>query len=431
MWNICTFSRLRLVLICLYLIHLCQRSYCSDFSKQHFASSVPGNNKKQSTSASSSDGNGSSDYYTILGVPRTANDKEIKTAYRKKAMEKHPDKGGKEEEFKQLSEAYEVLSDSKKRSLYDRYGKAGVKSGGLGGGMEGGFPFSSASGDPFHSFRSFHSAFGSSSSSHSGSFSDFFRSFNIPSIYHLEVELEDCFKGRTFLLQVGSVKYNINIEPGMGEGTEIRLPDLRDTSESDEPAMKQIILVLKEKLHSRFKRKGNDLLTELTISLKEMLLGFERVLSHIDGSQFIVKSKEGEINGFDEVVVIEGMGMPIYSSKKKKEKEKDHNKKESNEKSGEKGKLFIKIKVSIPRSLSFSTEERQQLQKMFLTKESSSKISPAMRKVLPSFVANKSDLQSFSFDRKNENKRNFFEESNSEDDGNSGGGTEFGSFFFR
>jgi DnaJ-class molecular chaperone len=423
-------SRLRFALILLFLVHLCQLSYSSDFFKQHFSSSVPGSNKKQ-PSSSSSDGNGSSDYYTILGVPRTANEKEIKTAYRKKAMEKHPDKGGKEEEFKQLLEAYEVLSDSKKRSLYDRYGKAGVKSGGVGAGMEG-FPFSSASGDPFHSFRSFHSTFGSgsSSSSHqSGSFSDFFRSFNIPSIYHLEVELEDCFKGRTFLLQVGSVKYSINIEPGMGEGTEIRLPDLRNSGESEESSTKQIILVLKEKQHLRFKRKGNDLLMDLTISLKEMLLGFERILTHLDGSQFIVRSKEGEINGFDEVVVIEGMGMPAFTKKKEKEETM-----KGNEKSIEKGKLFIKLKVTIPKTLSFSMEERHQLQKIFLTKDSpssSSRVSPAMKKILPSFIASKSDLKNFSFDRKNENKgRNLFEEGDNEHD-DSGGDNDFGSFFFR
>ncbi|KAL6334156.1 hypothetical protein AAG906_004587 [Vitis piasezkii] len=74
----------------------------------------------------------SSDYYSTLGVPKSANSKEIKAAYRKLARQYHPDvnkQPGATEKFKEISAAYEVLSDDKKRALYDQFGEAGVKSG--------------------------------------------------------------------------------------------------------------------------------------------------------------------------------------------------------------------------------------------------------------------------------------------------------------
>ena len=76
------------------------------------------------------------DYYELLGVPRTASDTEIKKAYRKLAMQYHPDRNpeaGAEARFKEITEAYEVLCHAEKRAMYDRYGKAGV------GGPAGGF----------------------------------------------------------------------------------------------------------------------------------------------------------------------------------------------------------------------------------------------------------------------------------------------------
>ena len=72
------------------------------------------------------------DYYDILGVSRDASQDEIKKAYRKLAHKHHPDKGGDEERFKKINEAYNVLSDEKKRSQYDRFGKAGASAGASG-----------------------------------------------------------------------------------------------------------------------------------------------------------------------------------------------------------------------------------------------------------------------------------------------------------
>eukprot|EP01051_Picozoa_sp_SAG22_P015102 SAG22_NODE_1928_length_3293_cov_29.434878_1_plen_174_part_00 len=72
----------------------------------------------------------STEYYEKLGVAKDADENEIKKAYRKIAVKVHPDKGGDPEEFKKLTEAYEVLSDAHKRQLYDQYGKEGLERGG-------------------------------------------------------------------------------------------------------------------------------------------------------------------------------------------------------------------------------------------------------------------------------------------------------------
>ena len=84
------------------------------------------------------------DYYEVLGVSKDASASDIKKSYRKLAMKFHPDQNpddpGAEEKFKELGEAYEVLSDEEKRAAYDRYGHAAFKSGGQGGGSgAGGF----------------------------------------------------------------------------------------------------------------------------------------------------------------------------------------------------------------------------------------------------------------------------------------------------
>ena len=109
------------------------------------------------------------DFYEILGVARGASPEEIKKAYRKKALESHPDRnpGNSQAEanFKKISEAYEVLSDDNRRRVYDQYGEEGLKGAGMGGGG-GGFPGGFASMD--EALRTFMGAFGG------GGFDNFF-----------------------------------------------------------------------------------------------------------------------------------------------------------------------------------------------------------------------------------------------------------------
>lgn len=102
------------------------------------------------------------DYYATLGIAREATPEEIKKAYRKKALECHPDRNPNDPKaealFKQVSEAYEVLSDENRRRLYDQYGEEGLRGAGMGGGGAGGFPggFSSME----EALRTFMGAFG-------------------------------------------------------------------------------------------------------------------------------------------------------------------------------------------------------------------------------------------------------------------------------
>jgi molecular chaperone DnaJ len=101
------------------------------------------------------------DYYTVLGITREATPEEIKKAYRKRALESHPDRNPgdpkAEEQFKRISEAYEVLSDDKRRNIYDQYGEEGLKGAGMG---DGGAGFGGGFSSMEEALRTFMGAFG-------------------------------------------------------------------------------------------------------------------------------------------------------------------------------------------------------------------------------------------------------------------------------
>ena len=131
------------------------------------------------------------DYYELLEVERTADEKTLKTAYRRLAMECHPDRNPgcdkSEAKFKAISEAYDILKDPQKRAAYDRFGKAAFENGGMGGaGARGGAGFGDFS-DIFESF--FGDAFGG------GRQRGPVRGADLR--YDLEISLEDAFHGRT------------------------------------------------------------------------------------------------------------------------------------------------------------------------------------------------------------------------------------------
>lgn len=146
------------------------------------------------------------DYYSLLGVGRNATDAEIKAAYRKLAMKYHPDRnpGDKsaEEKFKKIGGAYDVLSDEKKRKLYDQFGEAGVNAGGaggFGGGFQGGVPpgfegvdVNEVFGDLFENF------FGGAGGGRGGA-RQRARGANLR--YEAEISLEDAFHGRQLPLK--------------------------------------------------------------------------------------------------------------------------------------------------------------------------------------------------------------------------------------
>lgn len=266
------------------------------------------------------------DYYKILGLSKGASDEDIKKAYRKLALKYHPDKNkspGAEERFKEVAEAYEVLSDKKKREIYEKFGEEGLRNNaGMGGGNAGpnmGHQYA-FHGNPRATFAQF---FGSSNpfdaffdtQGHDDdmdidSFTDFgpfgahrpggFRSqsFNIhggmprqkerqqdPAIeYDLGVTLEEIYKGCTKKMKIsrrvmkpdGTIGpdeklLTINVKPGWKAGTKITFQKEGDHSRNKTPA--DVVFIIRDKPHSTFKREGSDIKYTAKISLKQALCG--------------------------------------------------------------------------------------------------------------------------------------------------------------
>ncbi|CAN6477969.1 unnamed protein product [Victoria cruziana] len=141
-------------------------------------------------------------YYEVLGVPKSASQDELKKAYRKAAIKNHPDKGGDPEKFKELAQAYEVLSDPEKREIYDQYGEDALKEG-MGGGGPSHNPF-----DIFESF--FGGGFGGGSSRGR-------RQKRGEDVVHtLKVSLEDLYNGTSKKL---SLSRNVLCPKCKGKGS--------------------------------------------------------------------------------------------------------------------------------------------------------------------------------------------------------------------
>ncbi|KAK6737874.1 hypothetical protein RB195_020152 [Necator americanus] len=260
------------------------------------------------------------DYYKILGVAKGASDDEIKKAYRKMALKYHPDKNkeaGAENKFKEIAEAYDVLSDPKKKEIYDKYGEDGLKNGGpdVGGGP-GGFHYE-FQGDPMRMFTQF---FGSDDpfggifgmggghgpnvffNMGGGGMDDGMNGFTSfggmphghrraapkqdPTVQHeLQVSLEDIYHGCTKKMKITRKVLNadghstrvedkvltINIKPGWKSGTKITFPKEGDQHPGRVPA--DIVFVIKDKPHKVFKREACDIRYIHRISLRDALCG--------------------------------------------------------------------------------------------------------------------------------------------------------------
>lgn len=308
---------------------------------------------------------GAKSYYEVLQVPKGASDEQIKRAYRKLALKYHPDKNQGNEEankrFAEINNAYEVLTDSEKRGIYDRYGEEGLRQHAASGGRGPGMNIQ----DIFSSF------FGGSTREEEE---------RIPRgddvIVELDVSLEDLYMGGSLKVwreknvlksapgkrrcncrneqrhiqiapgmyqqiteqvceECPNVKYEregyfitVDIEKGMKDGQEVTF------YEDGEPIIDgengDLKFRIRTAAHERFKREGNDLYTIVTISLVEALVGFENTIKHFDdhlvdiGAKGITKPKE--------IRKFKGEGMPLHLSSKK-------------------GDLYVTFEVSFPRSL--------------------------------------------------------------------------------
>ncbi|KAK7817840.1 uncharacterized protein LOC112019781 [Quercus suber] len=310
------------------------------------------------------------DYYKILQVDRNAKDDDLKKAYRKLAMKWHPDKNPNnkkeaEAKFKQISEAYDVLSDPQKRAVYDQYGEEGLKgqvpppgAGGFSAGPEGGGPtsfrFSTRSPDDifseFFGFSGFGGMgdFGHGASRAGGSGfprgmfgDDIFASFRGgagegsvaaprkgPAIERtLPCSLEDLYKGTTKKMKISrdvtdssgrptTVEeiLTIEIKPGWKKGTKITFPEKGNEQRGVIPS--DLIFIIDEKPHSLFKRDGNDLIVTQKISLVEALTGYTAQLTTLDGRNLTIPINSIISPTYEEVVKGEGMPIPKEPSKK-------------------------------------------------------------------------------------------------------------------
>lgn len=218
------------------------------------------------------------DFYEVLGVGKSAGADELKKAYRQKARLHHPDVDktpGANEKFKEINEAYQVLSDPQKKAAYDQYGHSafepGAGPGGFGGGQQGGYrtySWSSAGGgdqgydfggfaDPFDIFESI---FGASS--------PFGRQARLPR-YGIRLDFMEAVHGTTKEVAIEGKKQKIKIPAGVDEGSEIRFSSF--------------IIVCDVKGHNKFKRRGFDIVTEEEITFSQAALGTEKTVETIDG----------------------------------------------------------------------------------------------------------------------------------------------------
>jgi curved DNA-binding protein len=314
------------------------------------------------------------DYYKILGVDKKATKEEIKKAYRKLAVQYHPDKnpGDKkaEEKFKQINEANEVLGDPEKRKKYDELGENWNRFEQAGNGRPGGgfdWPASGgAGGTGFRYEGDPADLFGQGGSG----FSDFFEAFFGSGTgrqgrgsrtsrtqahfkgqdYEAEAEitLAEAFHGASRIIQVHDERLRITVNPGAYEGQLLRIKG-KGAHGSTDQHRGDLYVRIRIARHAIFERRGDDLYATHPVDLYTAVLGGDILVNTISG---VVKVKipAGTQNG--KTIRIKEKGMPVYG------------------KTGAHGNLYLLLRIAVPENL--SKEERQlfeQLKKLQAEKQ--------------------------------------------------------------
>ncbi|KAM4528541.1 dnaJ homolog subfamily B member 5 [Odontesthes bonariensis] len=253
------------------------------------------------------------DFYKVLGVTPESNEDEMKKAYRKMALKFHPDKNSDadaEEKFKEIAEAYEILTDPKKKSIYDQFGEEGLKSGISTG--QGNIFRNNFHSDPHATFSSFfHGSdhfdifFGSDGDAEDDLFNPFKRSTfshmggfagcdaglrkgqrqGEAAVHELLVTLEEVMQGCTKHVKITRSRLNpdgctlrtedkvlnVVVKKGWKAGTRITFPREGDETPDNTPA--DITFILRDQEHSNYKRDGSNIVYTAQITLKEALCG--------------------------------------------------------------------------------------------------------------------------------------------------------------
>jgi len=281
------------------------------------------------------------DYYQILGLPRSASADEIKKTYRKLALQYHPDRnpGDKqaEDRFKEINEAYQVLSDPQKRTRYDQLGEDYSKW--QQNGNPGNYDWGRWSAGSGAQQVDIGDLFGD------GAFSDFFRSIfgaslvgqtmrgrgsrGSPSIQQpVPVSLREAYAGTSRTLQIGSRRVDVKIPPGVRTSTRIRVP----ASSASRPggSTSDLYLIIDVAEDPLFERDGNDLHTHVNLDVFKAILGGEVELKTLSGKVVLTIPAGTQP---DQVFRITGRGMPVLK------------------RSQESGDLYVHLKLQIPRQL--------------------------------------------------------------------------------
>ena len=263
------------------------------------------------------------DYYSTLGLKRGASDAEIKKAYRSMAMKHHPDRGGDEKKFKEISQAYEFLSDPEKRRIIDMGMDPNQQGGGFGGRQQGNpFEFHFGTGDLNDLFGNF--GFGARSHQQRN------KSVNI----NVEIALEEVLTGKDLNAEInmpnGRKKMiNISIPPGIEHGQQIRYQGMGDNSIPNVRAGDLLVNVY-IRPHARFRREGDSVIYDTGISVWDALLGATINIENLDGRTITITIPPGTQP--ETILSCKGEGLPNVRSKQR-------------------GNLLLKIKVEIPRTL--------------------------------------------------------------------------------
>lgn len=247
------------------------------------------------------------DYYEILGVSKSASAEEIAKAYKSLARKHHPDRnpGDKNAEarFKEIQNAYDVLNDPKKKSIYDQYGTE------LPPGASGaGFPFGQGGGqqmDPEMAQEMFRRMFGGGGGGGGGGFEDMFGQFTgrgrgrsrsrpAPPSESIEVEAHVPFLtavlGGAIGLRVGDRDIDVKVPAGFEDGKKLRVAGQGESGED-------IVVRVRVEPHQFFRREGKNILIDVPISISEAVLGGKVEVPTVSGKRVTVKVPPGTSSG--------------------------------------------------------------------------------------------------------------------------------------
>jgi len=274
------------------------------------------------------------EFYEILGIPRSSSEKEIKQAYRRLARQYHPDvnKNDKsaEEKFKQINEAYEVLSDQNKRKLYDSYGHNWKQAEGMNG--DGFNPFAHNNmGFNFGGFQNinlgnmFDGFFGNRSQNYQSSYN---QTKPKPSEVSVDVSLLEAFTGCQRIVKTPSntKSVEVKIPPGVDNGSKIHI----NLSGTD------IYLNIKVTPHHQYLRKGNNIYIDLAVPYYDAIIGTEKEVTTLSKKVMLKIPPESQN---DQIFKLQGLGMPILGEQEKN------------------GDFFVQLKSILPTGLSDKEKE--------------------------------------------------------------------------